>query len=47
MSRVHRASWVLPIDAPPIRDGWVEVDDGQIIGLGVLDLTANLEPRTK
>ena len=34
MSRVHRASWVLPIDAPPIRDGWVEVDDGHIVGLG-------------
>jgi aminodeoxyfutalosine deaminase len=34
MSRVHRASWVLPIDAPLIRDGWVEVDHGQIIGLG-------------
>ena len=34
MSRVHRASWILPIDAPPIRDGWVEVDHGQIIGLG-------------
>ncbi len=34
MPRVHRAEWVLPIDAPPIRDGWVEVDGGRIVGVG-------------
>ena len=34
MSRLHRAAWVLPIDAPPIRDGWVEVDRGLIVGVG-------------
>jgi cytosine/adenosine deaminase-related metal-dependent hydrolase len=33
MSRVHRAAWVLPIDAPPIRDGWVEVADGRIVSV--------------
>ena len=27
--RIYRAAWVLPIDAPPIRDGWVEVDRGR------------------
>jgi cytosine/adenosine deaminase-related metal-dependent hydrolase len=34
MPRVHRAAWVLPIDAPPIRDGWVEVDNSRIVGVG-------------
>ena len=48
MSRVHRASWVLPIDAPPIRDGWVEVDDGRIVAVGAADReprAASREPR--
>jgi aminodeoxyfutalosine deaminase len=31
---VHRAAWVLPIDAAPIRDGWVAVDRGLIVALG-------------
>ena len=43
MSRVHRASWVLPIDAPPIRDGWVEVDNGRIVAVGAADR----EPRQR
>lgn len=34
MSRVHRADWVLPIDAPPIRHGWVEVDGDRIVAVG-------------
>jgi aminodeoxyfutalosine deaminase len=34
MIRLHRAAWVLPIVRPPIHDGWVSVDDGQIVGLG-------------
>jgi aminodeoxyfutalosine deaminase len=34
MPRIHRAAWVLPIDAPPIRDGWVEVDRGRIVAVG-------------
>ena len=31
---VYRASWVVPVDAPPIRDGWVAVDGGVIAGVG-------------
>lgn len=31
---VHRAAWVLPIAAPPIRDGWVAVERGRIVALG-------------
>ena len=48
MSRVHRAAWVLPIDAPPIRDGWVEVDNGRIVAVGAADReprAASREPR--
>ncbi len=37
MSHVHRASWVLPIDGPPIRDGWIEVDGGRIVAVGADD----------
>jgi cytosine/adenosine deaminase-related metal-dependent hydrolase len=48
MPLVHRAAWVLPIDAPPIRDGWVEVDDGRIVAVGA-QRTENheREPRTE
>ena len=31
---VHRAAWVLPIAAPPIRDGWVAIDRGRIVAVG-------------
>ncbi len=34
MPHVFRAAWVLPIARPPIRDGWVAVDDGRIVALG-------------
>ncbi len=34
MPRIHRAAWVLPMVAPPIRDGWVAVEDGRIVGVG-------------
>src|SRR5205809_893133 len=30
----YRASWVVPINTPPIRDGWVLVNGEQIIGVG-------------
>lgn len=30
----YRARWVLPIVAPPIRNGWVAVDDGRIVDVG-------------
>lgn len=33
MIRYH-AAWVLPIDEPPIRNGWVAVDRGRIVALG-------------
>jgi cytosine/adenosine deaminase-related metal-dependent hydrolase len=48
MSQVYRAAWVLPIDAPPIRDGWVEVDGGRIVGVGAAGdrWTSNAERRT-
>jgi len=31
---VHHAAWVLPMSGPPIRDGWVAVERGGIVGLG-------------
>lgn len=33
MTRFH-AAWVVPINQPPIRDGWVEVENGRVAGLG-------------
>ena len=30
----YRASWVLPVSAPPIRGGWVAVDNGRIASVG-------------
>ncbi len=32
--RIHRAAWVLPIASPPVRDGWVAIDDRHIAGVG-------------
>jgi aminodeoxyfutalosine deaminase len=29
-----RASWVVPISQPPLRDGWVDVDAGRIVACG-------------
>jgi aminodeoxyfutalosine deaminase len=37
MPTLHRAAWVLPIAAPPIRDGWVLVDRGRIVATGSPD----------
>jgi cytosine/adenosine deaminase-related metal-dependent hydrolase len=34
MPHLFRAAWVLPIARPPIRDGWVAVEDGRIVGVG-------------
>jgi cytosine/adenosine deaminase-related metal-dependent hydrolase len=28
------AAWVVPIDQPPIRDGWVAIDDGYVRAVG-------------
>jgi aminodeoxyfutalosine deaminase len=30
----YRAAWVVPVAAPPIRDGWVEVEDDRIVAVG-------------
>ena len=30
----YHAAWVLPVAAPPIRDGWVGVADGVVTGVG-------------
>jgi cytosine/adenosine deaminase-related metal-dependent hydrolase len=34
VTRVFRAAWVLPVARPPIRDGWVAVEDGRIAAVG-------------
>lgn len=34
MSTLYRASWVLPISMPPVRDGWVLVEDARIAAVG-------------
>ena len=34
MPLLHHAAWVLPIAGPPIRDGWVAVERGEILDLG-------------
>jgi cytosine/adenosine deaminase-related metal-dependent hydrolase len=33
----YRAAWVVPVAAPPIRNGWIDVEGGRIIGTGVDD----------
>ena len=33
MTRYH-AAWILPITGPPIRDAWVDVEDGLVTGVG-------------
>lgn len=32
--KIHRAAWILPISAPPIRKGWVAIDEGRIAAVG-------------
>ncbi|MGV3483865.1 MAG: amidohydrolase family protein [Planctomycetaceae bacterium] len=34
MSCVYRARWILPISRPPIRDGWIAIENGQVIDIG-------------
>jgi cytosine/adenosine deaminase-related metal-dependent hydrolase len=31
---ILRAAWVLPVDQPPIRNGWVAIADRRIVGVG-------------
>ena len=33
MTRYH-AAWIVPIAAPPIKNGWVDVDAGRVTGVG-------------
>ncbi len=33
----YRAAWILPIAAPPVRNGWVDVDQGLITRIGTAD----------
>ena len=30
----YRAAWICPIASPPVRDGWVSIADGRIVGVG-------------
>ncbi len=34
MSTYYRAAWVFPLNAPPINEGWVEVDNGVVTRVG-------------
>ena len=46
--RVH-ARWIVPVAAPPMRDGWVDVDvaHGEIVGLGVRGAEPGARPAAK
>jgi len=33
-AKILRARWVLPIDAPPIKDAWVEYEHGRVVRFG-------------
>ena len=41
---LYRAAWVLPIAAPPVRDGWVLVDGDRIRGSGAEPNPAGIHP---
>ena len=32
----YRASWILPISGPPVRDGWVAIDRDRIAAYGAV-----------
>jgi len=50
MFHLHRAAWVLPIAGPPVRDAWIAMDRGRIVGLGGPEKPADVDdpewPRT-
>ena len=31
----YQTAWLLPVDAPPLRRGWVDVSDGSVVAVGV------------
>lgn len=39
----YRASWVLPISAPPLRNGWIAVEDGRVAAVGSGDQVVDRE----
>lgn len=45
MTTLHRARWVLPISQPPIENGWVEIEDGWIVGVGAAHEPSSIEHR--
>ncbi|MFN7980794.1 MAG: amidohydrolase family protein [Vicinamibacterales bacterium] len=40
----YRAAWVLPVAAPPVRNGWVDADAGRIVAVGGADAPAPAHP---
>lgn len=32
--QVLKAAWIVPVEGPPLRDGWVAVEAGRIVGVG-------------
>ncbi len=34
MSTLYRAAWILPVETPPVHDGWLLVDRGRIAAVG-------------
>jgi cytosine/adenosine deaminase-related metal-dependent hydrolase len=41
----YRAAWVCPIVSPPLRDGWVSISEGRVIGLGDASASPPSAPR--
>jgi 5-methylthioadenosine/S-adenosylhomocysteine deaminase len=41
----YRAAWVCPIVSPPLRDGWVSISEGRVIGLGDASAVPRSAPR--
>jgi cytosine/adenosine deaminase-related metal-dependent hydrolase len=42
--QVVRAAWMVPVEGPPRRDGWVAVEAGRIVGIG--DAATAMPPAT-
>jgi cytosine/adenosine deaminase-related metal-dependent hydrolase len=41
----YRATWVVPIGGPPIRDGWVEIDGDRVVAVGKGRSSSSVEER--
>lgn len=44
---IHTASWVVPVNRPPLRNGGVAIADGTIAAVGELPLLQQLYPQAK